>query len=310
MKKRALLLALGMILGIFAGCAHRNHEWTEATCTEPKTCTVGGETEGEPLGHDWAPASCTEPRTCRRCGVIEGEPLGHDWAPATCTQPGTCRRCGERSGEPLGHSPAAADYWHDGVCAVCGEVLEPRREADFVTYGLERPYMELGQTYDYVTLCHENHDAKTIGHVTPVSYEITPGDGDMLPVTEGYEWRTAAFRAVFDDENAWNWGMEISTCFENYYDIRQWDDTAAEADETVTHTVLWDGRDVPVELRRERELKKKKNGQQTYEMTVWAHVPVGYDGVVIGYRDASAAWGEGMYIFDVADENTLFFRLA
>lgn len=27
------------------------HQWKDATCTEPKTCTKCGETEGEPLGH-------------------------------------------------------------------------------------------------------------------------------------------------------------------------------------------------------------------------------------------------------------------
>ena len=29
------------------------HEWTEATCFDPKTCTRCGETEGEALGHKW-----------------------------------------------------------------------------------------------------------------------------------------------------------------------------------------------------------------------------------------------------------------
>ena len=36
------------------GC-HIKHEWVEATCTEPKTCTIGGETEGEP-GYKGGPA--------------------------------------------------------------------------------------------------------------------------------------------------------------------------------------------------------------------------------------------------------------
>ena len=32
------------------------HDWVEATCTEPKTCSVCGATEGDPLGHNWAEA--------------------------------------------------------------------------------------------------------------------------------------------------------------------------------------------------------------------------------------------------------------
>ncbi|MBR4462461.1 MAG: Ig-like domain-containing protein, partial [Erysipelotrichaceae bacterium] len=31
-----------------------DHEWTDATCTEAKTCSKCGETEGDPLGHDWS----------------------------------------------------------------------------------------------------------------------------------------------------------------------------------------------------------------------------------------------------------------
>ena len=41
-----------------------DHEWTEATCTTPKTCSICGVTEGEALGHDWKDATCTEPKTC------------------------------------------------------------------------------------------------------------------------------------------------------------------------------------------------------------------------------------------------------
>ena len=29
------------------------HKWVEATCTEPKTCSICGETEGFSLGHKW-----------------------------------------------------------------------------------------------------------------------------------------------------------------------------------------------------------------------------------------------------------------
>lgn len=52
------------------------HEWAEATCTLPKTCTLCGETEGAALGHDYAEtvteATCTQggytTHTCSACG--------------------------------------------------------------------------------------------------------------------------------------------------------------------------------------------------------------------------------------------------
>lgn len=43
-----LLLTCSVLIVLLAGCACE-HEWTEATYTEPKTCTKCGETEGEPL---------------------------------------------------------------------------------------------------------------------------------------------------------------------------------------------------------------------------------------------------------------------
>ena len=84
---------------ITAECAvevvDHKHDWIEATCTEPKTCSKCGETEGEALGHDYqevdgsaVASTCTNPGKdadleCTRChDVIEGDEtaaLGHDW---------------------------------------------------------------------------------------------------------------------------------------------------------------------------------------------------------------------------------------
>lgn len=47
------------------------HEWTEATCTEPKKCTVCGETEGSALGHDYSEKTFFKSGVCSRCGDID-----------------------------------------------------------------------------------------------------------------------------------------------------------------------------------------------------------------------------------------------
>lgn len=73
----ALALSLTTALTL-AGCGHE-HEWADATCTEPKTCTVCGETEGEPLGHKMTDATYQAPATCEVCGETEGEPLTPDF---------------------------------------------------------------------------------------------------------------------------------------------------------------------------------------------------------------------------------------
>lgn len=61
MKKQILKIGLTItIIFCLAGCGHK-HTFSDATCTEPKTCTQCGETEGEPLGHT------VEIGTCDRC---------------------------------------------------------------------------------------------------------------------------------------------------------------------------------------------------------------------------------------------------
>lgn len=136
------------------------HDYSEATCTKPQTCTRCGETKGEPLGHDFSeatclegavcsrcgakgtealshnytPATCTEPRTCSRCGATEGEALGHDFAEATCTKPSTCTRCGTTQGSALDHKYQETGNTTEGAtqtitytCSVCGDVKTETR---------------------------------------------------------------------------------------------------------------------------------------------------------------------------------------
>lgn len=127
MKKRSWILLLALLI-LLAGCAgvaettqslsacqKQGHTWQEAHCTAARTCTVCGETEGEPLGHEWQEATCTEAKTCTRCGNTEGQPAGHTWQGATCTSPKTCAHCGMAEGKPAGHC------WQDATCTVCGK---------------------------------------------------------------------------------------------------------------------------------------------------------------------------------------------
>lgn len=83
--------------GIYEEVATEGHTWIDATCTEPKTCSVCGKTEGEPLGHLWlAPdvAWCQVQAICGRCGATEGENVvEHSWVEATDDKPKTCAVC-------------------------------------------------------------------------------------------------------------------------------------------------------------------------------------------------------------------------
>jgi len=123
-KVLSAVLILLMVLSLTAcGC---KHEWAEADCTAPKTCTLCGETEGEPLAHTWAEASCAAPKTCTVCAATEGSALEHTWAEATCTAPKTCTVCAATEGEALPHTlvlQEMTDTVRTDSCSVCGETV-------------------------------------------------------------------------------------------------------------------------------------------------------------------------------------------
>ena len=108
------------------------------TCTyqdASKSIIISVENKQSPHTHNFADATCTTPKTCT-CGATEGEPLGHnekvvDATPANCTQTGLtqgkiCSVCNEvldaqQSIPASGHTQPNAQ----GKCETCGEQLEP-----------------------------------------------------------------------------------------------------------------------------------------------------------------------------------------
>lgn len=119
MKKYLLtvVLLLAVVL-VLAGCGCE-HEWVDANCTNPKTCSLCQETEGAALGHTWAAATCTAPKTCEVCKATEGEAKGHTWEDATCILPKKCAVCHETEGEALGHTWEEATTEAPKTCTAC-----------------------------------------------------------------------------------------------------------------------------------------------------------------------------------------------
>ncbi len=336
MKRFSLLLALMMLLSLLAACGQHEHEWIDATCTEPETCATCGETRGEPLGHRWKSGSCTEPETCLRCGetrgtsgshdwlpatcdkpetcsvcgATQGEALGHDWLGASCEAPDTCSRCGATQGEPLGHDAQPADYWTASVCSRCGQELAPALTPDFVTYGLDRYFMEVGKAYNYRTICYENNDYYTNARATVTDYTIVPS-ADGLEAKGGYEWRIVNMIVVFDDSNANDYGMSVGRSDENYYDIRLHDDTLFyDTDNSHTYDVLWKGQTYSCRMVMNASFDEWVASSCTYHCRFAAQVPVGYDGTVVGLINRGVEWPDGAYCFDIDNSDTLYFRMS
>ena len=105
------MLRVGLANGYFdepEGCAH---EWADATCETPKTCSICGETEGEALGHDMVTDAAVDP-SCTATGLTEG---AH------------CSRCdgattAQTVVDALGHAWGEEDANGSKICNLCGEV--------------------------------------------------------------------------------------------------------------------------------------------------------------------------------------------
>lgn len=207
-------IATVWMLTALAGCGCQ-HQWEEATCTTPKTCTQCGETEGEALGHTWTDATCTEPSTCTRCGETTGTALGHDVAqwteetPSTCSEPGTetgfCTRCQQEVTQELPLAEHTLGDWTvktpatEGspgtrvqTCTICGATVNTE-QFTLSPEEVKQQYMDSCQTYSYEEIARNpdtyfGEHAKFKGEVIQVMPE---GDSYTLRVniTQGsYFW--------------------------------------------------------------------------------------------------------------------------
>lgn len=70
-------VAVFVMAGMLSGCC--SHEWYEATCASPRTCSKCGETSGEAREHEFGEANYQQPATCEECGLTQGEVLQPDY---------------------------------------------------------------------------------------------------------------------------------------------------------------------------------------------------------------------------------------
>lgn len=143
MKKQLRLVILLFSLILLPGCGCK-HEWTDANCISPRTCSLCSKTEGNIADHTWQNASCFNPQTCSICGVTQGDPVDHVWKDATCTAPQVCENCGTTQGDPLDHIPGYPVTSYDIVeaityditsCINCGEPVRKYAEKTFSYIG-------------------------------------------------------------------------------------------------------------------------------------------------------------------------------
>ena len=181
--------------------ATAEHLKTPATCTSPavyyKSCTCGENgTETFEYGglgaHNWTPATCTVPKTCSVCQATEGDPLGHtegnEWKYDSDNHWHTCtvEGCGvviESSKEA--HTPDRAEATvNDPIkCSVCGYEIEAQLVAvTNIAATITAPV--LGATPDY----------------TP-TYVSTPSGGVQFGEVTWYKIKKEDYTGTYED----NW---------------------------------------------------------------------------------------------------------
>lgn len=144
-KRPIWIAAIIIVILLISIGKFRNHvhEWTEATCTSPRTCLKCKDTEGVALGHQWKSATCTQPETCVRCGMTQGELAEHKWLAATYEAPETCQVCGTTQGEPLkisyigGHWESVKIKTSSSVYTISGWVFDYPRMMNKVNIAME-----------------------------------------------------------------------------------------------------------------------------------------------------------------------------
>lgn len=149
---KMIALAVGIVIFIFVLIVIiPKHQWIEADCINPETCSECGKTRGNALGHDFLDATCTEPQICVRCGEKQGKALGHNYGEYIVSKEATCSAYGEKT----------------ATCSVCGYVNTEKIPKLAHTAGewvvVEEPtFANDGKRVRYCTVCKEEIETEIV----------------------------------------------------------------------------------------------------------------------------------------------------
>ena len=284
------------------------HKWEDANCQHPKRCSVCGETIGTKTDHQWVEATCEKPKTCALCGATEGEPSGHIWVDGDCQTPGHCIICNKQNQEYGDHDWLEANYQSAKTCALCGAVEGERLMPSFVFYNLYDTQIYVGNSAFISTVCNDNNDYQTMGMVY-VADNYTADKVEGYEALEGYEWLITEFVFEFSDENAYDYGVEMTWDYYDYYDQDLFNDTRSIINNVdSSHSVNYQG-----ELWHDCIIKQTEisdewiDNSYILKLVIAMRVPVGYDGAMVGFINTGMPV-EDEVLNEIIAFDTVFFR--
>ena len=183
-------------------------------------------------------------------------------------------------------------------------------------------FMEVGVKYPFEMVCVDDNTKTTVAEVIVTDYQIFES-AEGYPAKDGYEWRVATLQIRAYDYNARNYRVSASFRFEDYYNTVLHDDSSPAWQETsegsnvyyTTYTLIHEGREMEAYEEYTNSGWSKWNWAEgdkhgnirTY--TAAYQVPVGYDGVVVGYCDNTAEPDGDQYITQMNPSAFMLFRM-
>ena len=199
-----------------------DHNWTPATCTAPKTCSVCHATEGDPLGHtegtEWKSDKDNHWHTCTVAGcgvVIESSKAAHtpDREAATETDPIMCSVCDYIITPALGMQDYIVEMPVSIAVKLTGDKKPAKETFKFEIYDLGVEDAEFEILNDSVTAENIAFDENGVAFIEGIIKIKVTGEDQLCNLTEGFN-----VRMVKGSTKGWTYASEqwrIEPFFEN-----------------------------------------------------------------------------------------------
>lgn len=213
------------------------------------------------------------------------------------------------------HKYTPANFQEPATCTVCGKTQGFELEAEFDKRSLE-PNMSLSIEYDYNTICSKDETFETTGKVTILSDTIIDSD-ETHPAKDGYQYRIVVSQLTFNDFNSNEYGFKYNYFTTDYYDITAFTESYGyNAEKQINEfKVNWHGEEIACTLNTiitKTDWKKNAEGSYTKIITLTQEfvLPVGYDGIIIGYRNSGIDVSNTQFFWQYYDaDQFLLYRL-